>query len=87
MGAFYETKVHVRGIVLVLDGPRDGVGSGQVGRIIIDEGLDDWGSFHVFEPCSGKRSRSAKKKKHTFDGRAGLIQRSRNDENTILWTF
>lgn len=44
MSEFYETEVHVRGIVLVLDGPRDGVGKGQVGRvIIIDEGLDDWG--------------------------------------------
>jgi len=53
MSAFYETEVYVRGIVLVLDGPQDGIGRGQVGRII-DEGLDDWAIFHVFEPCSGK---------------------------------
>jgi hypothetical protein len=33
-------KVHICGIILVLDGPRDGVGRGQLGRII-DEGLDD----------------------------------------------
>ena len=55
MGAFYEMEVYVRGIVLVLDGPWDGVGSGQVGRII-DEALDDWEmDVHVFEPCCSGR--------------------------------
>lgn len=59
MSAFYETEVHVRGIVLVLDGPRDGVGSGQFGRIIIDEGLDDWGiSMYLSqEPAEQKNIR------------------------------
>jgi hypothetical protein len=33
-------KVHICGIILVLDGPRDEVGRGQLGRVI-DEGLDD----------------------------------------------
>jgi len=57
MSAFYETKVYVRGIVLVLDGPRDGVGSGQVGRIIIDEGLDDWGAvFRVKDHGAQKKN-------------------------------
>ena len=42
VGVFYEMEVHVRRVVLVLDGPRDGVGCGQVGRIIVDESLDDW---------------------------------------------
>jgi hypothetical protein len=39
---FDEMEVYVRGIVLVPDGPGDDVGGGQVGRIIDDEGLDDW---------------------------------------------
>ena len=56
MSAFYETKVYVRGIVLVLDGPRDGIGRGQVGRII-DEGLDDWAIFFTY---LSRRSRNAK---------------------------
>lgn len=40
MSVFYEMKVHICGIILVPDGPRDGVGRRQVGRVI-DEGLDD----------------------------------------------
>jgi hypothetical protein len=47
VSVFYEMKVHVCGIILVLDGPWDGVGSRQVGRVI-DEGLDDC-DFDTFE--------------------------------------
>jgi hypothetical protein len=48
VSVFYEVKVHICGIILVLDGPWDGVGGGgQLGRVI-DEGLDDCG-FEIFE--------------------------------------
>jgi hypothetical protein len=47
VSVFYEVKVHICGIILVLDGPRDGVRRGQFGRVI-DEGLDDC-NFEVFE--------------------------------------
>ena len=40
VSVFYEMKVHICGVILVPDGPRDIVGRGQVGRVI-DEGLDD----------------------------------------------
>ena len=40
MSVFYEMKVHICGIIFVLDGPRDGVRRGQLGGVI-DEGLDD----------------------------------------------
>ena len=46
VSVFYEMKVHICGIVLVLDGPRDVVGRGQVGRVI-DEGLDDCDFRHI----------------------------------------
>jgi hypothetical protein len=50
VSVFYEMEVYVRGVVLVLDGPWDDVGSGQVGRIV-NEGLDDWWfSTHSSEP-------------------------------------
>jgi len=39
-GVFYEMKVHICGIILILDRPRDEVGRGQVGWVI-NEGLDD----------------------------------------------
>jgi hypothetical protein len=39
VSVFYEMKEQICGIILVLDGPRDGVGRGQRGRVI-DEGLD-----------------------------------------------
>jgi hypothetical protein len=48
VSVFYEVKVYICGIILVLDGPRDDVGRGQVGRVI-DEGLDDC-YFDAFEP-------------------------------------
>jgi hypothetical protein len=41
VSVFYEVKVYICGIILVLDGPRDDVGRGQVGRVI-DEGLDEF---------------------------------------------
>jgi len=40
VSVFYEMKMHICGIILVLDGPRDEVGRGQLG-LVIDEGLDD----------------------------------------------
>ena len=42
MSVFYEMKVHICGVILVLDGPRDRVGRGELGRVI-DQGLDDCG--------------------------------------------
>jgi hypothetical protein len=47
VSVFYELKVHICGIIFVLDGPRDGVGRGQLGGVI-DEGLDDC-DFEIFE--------------------------------------
>ena len=47
MSVFYEMKVHICGIIFVLDGPRDGVRRGQLGGVI-DEGLDDC-DFEVLE--------------------------------------
>jgi hypothetical protein len=47
VSVFYEMKVHIRGIILVLDSPRDGVRRGQLGRVV-DEGFDDC-DFEVFE--------------------------------------
>jgi hypothetical protein len=40
VSVFYELEMHICGIILVPDGPRDVVGRGQVGRVI-DESLDD----------------------------------------------
>ena len=40
VSVFYELEMHICGIILVPDGPRDVVGRRQVGRVI-DEGLDD----------------------------------------------
>lgn len=52
VSVFYEVKVHICGVILVPDGPRDKVGRrGQVGRVI-DEGLDDC-DFDAFEPPRG----------------------------------
>jgi hypothetical protein len=39
LSVFYEVKIHVRGIVFVSDGPRDGVGRGQLGWVV-DQGFD-----------------------------------------------
>ncbi len=55
VSVFYEMKVQVCAIILVLDGPRDGVGSGQVERVI-DEGLDDC-DFDTFEGSSEDHAR------------------------------
>ena len=48
-------KVHIGGVILVLDGPRDGVGRGQLGRVI-NQGLDDCG-FEVVEESNDDHER------------------------------
>jgi hypothetical protein len=48
-------KVHICGIISVLDGPRDGVGRWQLGGVI-DEGLDDC-DFEVFEGSNDDHER------------------------------
>ncbi len=76
VSAFYEVKVDICRIILVLDGPWDGVGRGQLGGVI-DEGLDDcyfeaFGYFEAFEPPP-QRGVGACTAGHTFDGRASLF--------------
>src|SRR6266576_2331408 len=48
-------KVHICGIIFVLDGPRDGVRRGQL-RGVIDEGLDDC-DLEVFEGSNDEHER------------------------------
>ena len=48
-------KMYICGIVLVFDGPRDGVRRGELGRVV-DEGLDDC-DFKVFEGLNNGHQR------------------------------
>jgi hypothetical protein len=73
VSVFYEMKVHICGIILVLDRPRDGVGCGQVGGVI-DEGLDDCDLLtHLSPPRRDQVKIMHATTGHTFDSRASSI--------------